>query len=522
LGHVRQNPIASSKSEPATHITKSRSVIASLWIAPGAVSGVNALARTTPAARLTADTLREIGMTPAQTDATLARLGPDASYADLDRAFSWHAAANAAEGGAPTSILDRFFRGRAATADDRIANVVSNNLGARPDMTMEENAIRDARTAASENYYKIARASPIPADVTPIMSDIDSQIPTASGSVKSVLRTVKSYLTDDAATATNSLGLTVPKGTSDGILGARQALDDLMYNRDTGEAKLGQNAMYVAGELRKQIDAVAKTDPLIAAGDAAYSEHSGVLDALKEGQDVFKPSTRAQDVVRSAVGKTPDELAAMQKGALGSLWERLDGAPGDWSTARTMFAKATANRAKAQALFPNAGNVLDEVQNEIEKRYTEAKVIGGSDTAARSAGSALFRPQPAASGSALPAIVGGLTGGPAAAVAGEVGREVFSNLRSTMANNALMRLRMGQARGMAGTPAERGDFADTVGRAYSAQPVENALSGPGAQGVNLLTRSAPNPGRQYFFGPNGPAVPTLNALSRFGMGGAAP
>ena len=34
MGHVRQNPIASSKSEPATHITKSRSVIASLWIAP--------------------------------------------------------------------------------------------------------------------------------------------------------------------------------------------------------------------------------------------------------------------------------------------------------------------------------------------------------------------------------------------------------------------------------------------------------------------------------------------------------
>lgn len=202
--------------------------------------------------------------------------------------------------------------------------------------------------------------------------------------------------------------------------------------------------------------------------------------------------------------KTPDELAAMQKGALGSLWEALDGTKGDYAEARTMFAKATANRAKAQALFPNADNVLDEVQNELEKRYTEAKVIGGSDTAARQAGSALFRPQPSAAGSPLPAIVGGIAGGVPGAAVGEVGREVFSNLRSTVANNALMRLRTGLARGTAGTPAERADFADTVARAYRAQPVANALSGPGAQGVNLLTRSAPNPGRQYYFGPSRP------------------
>src|SRR5271155_4245711 len=37
LGHVRQKQIARRKSEPATPITKSRSVIASLWIAPTAM-----------------------------------------------------------------------------------------------------------------------------------------------------------------------------------------------------------------------------------------------------------------------------------------------------------------------------------------------------------------------------------------------------------------------------------------------------------------------------------------------------
>ena len=34
MGHVRQKQLARRKSEPATPITKSRSVIASLWIAP--------------------------------------------------------------------------------------------------------------------------------------------------------------------------------------------------------------------------------------------------------------------------------------------------------------------------------------------------------------------------------------------------------------------------------------------------------------------------------------------------------
>ena len=73
-------------------------------------------------------------------------------------------------------------------------------------------------------------------------------------------------------------GIVVPKGTLDGILGARQALDDMIYNRDTGEVKLGGNALHVAQDLRNQIDAAAKTDPLLAAGDQAFAEHSANLD----------------------------------------------------------------------------------------------------------------------------------------------------------------------------------------------------------------------------------------------------
>src|SRR5271170_1099690 len=39
LGHVRQKQLTRRKSEPATPITKSRSVIASLWIAPRSYFG---------------------------------------------------------------------------------------------------------------------------------------------------------------------------------------------------------------------------------------------------------------------------------------------------------------------------------------------------------------------------------------------------------------------------------------------------------------------------------------------------
>jgi hypothetical protein len=151
------------------------------FFAGAANRGVNALARTDPASRLVAGALRDADRTPTQEDATLARMGPQASYADVDPAVADIASANAVLGGGPKSKSVAFFGG-AATADDRINDVMTSNLGARPDLKLEEQGIKDARTAAADPYYKAVRASPVPMDVTPIMADIDSQLPTASAS----------------------------------------------------------------------------------------------------------------------------------------------------------------------------------------------------------------------------------------------------------------------------------------------------------------------------------------------------
>jgi hypothetical protein len=144
------------------------------------------------------------------------------------------------------------------------------------------------------------------------------------------------------------------------------------------------------------------------------------LDALKEGHDVFGKGTSFQDVQRSAAAKAanPDELVAYQKGALTSLFESLDGVRGDYSAARQLFSKATANRAKLDAIFAGASNVLDKIQDEIAQRATEHEVIGNSRTASRIFGAnALKPPEPNPVVSNAPALVGALTGGIPGAVA---------------------------------------------------------------------------------------------------------
>lgn len=110
---------------------------------------LNLLSGTSPEARNVANVLAEIGMTPEDAKIALAKMGPNATLADINPALTAEAGGLAAQGGAPTSILKGAMAARAAGADDRIAQAVDSALGPKPDAVGILNDIRQ-RAGASE------------------------------------------------------------------------------------------------------------------------------------------------------------------------------------------------------------------------------------------------------------------------------------------------------------------------------------------------------------------------------------
>ena len=151
-----------------------------------------------------------------------------------------------------------------------------------------------------------------------------------------------------------------------------------------------------------------------------------------------------------------------------------------------MFAKASANRAKLDALFPNSGKVFDMLHGEAAMRATEQRVAQNSVTAEAQAVGRKYSPQTEPGiGAAAPIIGEAIGGGPGAAAA-LGGRLLYGSVKDAMMRNALARLTEGTARGLAATGPEQQQFLGQLSRAYST----NALASGISRGGDFLTNAA--------------------------------
>lgn len=464
-------------------------------------AGVNALSNTlsrvSPAARNIVDILTKAGLTPEQAQARLAQIGAHATMADLDPSITAEAGGIASMGGEPTSILKKAYGARAADANNRMAAAVDQHLGTRPDLTATEAAIKEQASKEASPYYEAAKSTAGQMDTAPILANIESKMKSAVGGVKNILQTAKNYLTYETAGMVGPDGkattMIVPKDDPQSILGVRQALDDIIEKApQSGDATTaGRNAVRAAQDVRGQIDDLLKTDPNIRAGDAAYSKQMKNLEALQEGTDVFKAGTRIEDVNRSIATKTPDQVAAMQHGALSAVHDAMDNArQGDFAAARSLFAKSSANRAKLDAMFPNAGKVFDTLDNEMAMRATEQKVAQGSDTAQRLAIQQKYNPQGNISpGSIVAPIVGEAVGGAPGAAAGSAINHAWNAARNALTSASRARLISGTAERLSAMGNMQKQFMQEISRAARVNGPANALAEIASRGANLAVRS---------------------------------
>ncbi len=460
-------------------------------------AGSNLLYRTTAGAANVANMLRDAGMTPAQAEAELAS-NPRLVPADLTPGMSDEAGALAAKGGVRTEVLKGAMKARGTSADDQIQQIAVAHLGPRPDPTMAKEAIQAGASTAADPFYSAMRANPTPMDVTPILSDIDSQLTRAprGGGTATVLNKLKGYLTDTKG---------VPIDDPDILLNARQEIDGDLKGLERGTidgTTAGKKAYDAADNIRKQLDAVLKTDPNIKAGDAAYSSRIVAKEDLDNGMDIFK--TPIADFKRSiaAASADPARLQAMQQGALATVHDGLAGVTGDYAKARNLFAKGTDNRNKLDALFPGgAGKFLDELGDEIRMRGTEGNVAVGSQTASRLAiGKKYGTPSEGQHGinPTIPLVADAL-GGAGTAVAATGAKMVYGNMRNAIAEAGRQRLMEETARGLAGE--NQPQFMEQVARAFNAHPITHGLVSGAPYATNLLSRPLAQVGANRLYPP---------------------
>lgn len=445
--------------------------------------------------------LSDIGMSPAAARSALARMGPAATLADIDPALTTEAGGLAAKGGAPTSILKGAMAQRAAQADNRVSAAIDQTLGPKPDLTAVKDTIQEQASSSAAPYYDAARASAAPMNITPVLNSIDAQLKNAVGGEAAVLNKAKAYLTDQKVGLPGPDGspttMIVPKDDAGALLKVRQALDgdmeSLQRNGSIDGTSAGKSALRAASDIRGQLDDVLKSDDNIAQGDANFAYHMNLKDAVDNGTELFTKGVRTEDFQRSLAAMSPEQLEATRQGARIAIGDVLEQARrGELSGAQSMFAKASANRAKLDALFPNASNVFDMVHGETAMRATEQRVAQNSATAERQAVMEKYSPPKGSSAPsiALPLAAEALGGAPLVA-ATSAAKAGFSGIRNALTAAGRSKMMEGTARGLVSTGADQDAFLSQIARLQATSPLltrGNALAGLLAGGVGARNK----------------------------------
>lgn len=365
------------------------------------------------AVRDVAKMLRDEGLTPAQADAALAKLGPKATLADISEVIEHSAKGLAEFGGKPTGILKGRYGAREDTASADRAKFIEQRLGGpKPDLEAEKKLITDEATRLSGPDYKASKAAGDVFDAKPIIQNIDDALVDAVGSEKKALLEAKGFFfregKKDPAT-----GEIVKELKTDltALHKTRIGLDAHLDEMQQPGNSLAKSTLRAVEKVRGELDKLLKTNTKFADADAAFSERMTVKDALDYGYNAIRGAGNArspnkEEFVKFWDAATPAQQEAIKKGIRARIGDVLENtAKGELSGAKQLFASKTANREKfIKAFGSDAEGVLDELAAELAFKSTESAVRYGSKTAGATAVRMKY------SGEGNPSVVGSLPG----------------------------------------------------------------------------------------------------------------
>lgn len=452
--------------------------------------------------------LDELGITPEKAQAELAKLGPEATYADLDQALRTQAAAIAGLGGKPTQITKDAFGARAASGPGRTADKINEILGPAPDITATEEAITAAAQKQAEPHYTAAKASGGQIDASPADDWLTQRLESAKGDTKTALKKFQSYLYSErdvpkldanGSPVLDANGNKIMEkqthldNTLDALHQARIEMDaDINALKRTPEGSARNVQLRAMQDARNQLDTIMKSNPDMAAGDQTFATYMKTKESFETGQTVFSNKVNADDLARLVASATPEQLAMLRFGARGAIDKAIsDGTRGELAAAESMFGKKSSNRDKLEILFPGqADQVLELVRSNATFRATENKVLAPSGTAELTTAQKARQPQKAGLEEWVSSLVAGfLSGshfGPESGALTAIGSKAFLNLLHGMQNAGVKITNADLARILSASSGER----NKITNALLAKVRRTTNLGTVEKGLNLGAKAA--------------------------------
>lgn len=346
------------------------------------------------------ETFEEAGLTPAQVDAELKRLGPKATLADIDPAFLAEAEGLAKSGGSPTSIIKKRFEARADTANYDTTHIINKHLGGNVDIeALKERIIEDAQKATKKDYDIAHTAAGL--DVKPVIDAIDAKLKTAVGPKAGDLQEIKSYF---YKTVKDHKGnpIQVLKDDLESLHEIRTQLDTRINNKNP-TTSYDKNSLNAVKDVRAHLDTELKTIPEMASADAKYAEKMKVLKGVDIGQKIFDRKINYGQFAKEFNGASAEKQNVIREGIKAHIYDVLERATkGELTEAQKLFGKNTANREKFKLAYgQNADEVLDALEKEAKFNATEKTIEGGARTGQIQAVQQKYgiRPKPTGAGS---------------------------------------------------------------------------------------------------------------------------
>jgi hypothetical protein len=420
------------------------------------------------AVKNTLQVLSDAGYTPQQVKAELARLGPDATIADLDPAFLAEANALAKSGGTATSLMKGRYQARADQANDAAMQMFEKRLGGVPDLDIAKQRIIDDAHRLTKTDYDAAHASTQILDAKPLIDEINDKLKVAKGPHAQALNTAKSLLYKNEVDAS---GNKVPENSVIGLHETRKNLDDIIQKAKEPQSSTGRNALNAIKDARAKVDDLLKTNLQMKAADEKFAEKMGIANGLQIGKDAFNNKTNYNQFYKIYSTASPEVQETIREGARGAIGDLMHGGPqGELSASQKLFEKKSLNRDKFTLMFgKGAEDVLDELHNRLNFKRTEQQIEHGSLTAQHEAIQARYGIRPAGNESYLSAAAKGgiadvIGGTPLIATGINTGKRLLSGGYSSYTENRLGAKIGGTADILSRQGAQRDNAVDILNR----------------------------------------------------------
>lgn len=343
--------------------------------------------------------VRDDGLDPAAIGQRMQELGPDAMLMDLGPNLQRQAGALAATPGRGQEIVRGAIANRQAGAGGRVGGALDDALGQPFDTLALADDIVTRRSAAARPLYQSAYQDGANGVWSPELERM-----AGSPMVADAMR--KAAATGQDRAILDGFGSFNPRVTftQDGRLvfnqtrpGGSPLYPDLQYwdyvkrNLDdiAGEAaRAGRGsqasvARTMASRLRDELD---RAVPSYRAAREAYAGPSAVMEAMEEGQAVFRNAVTPAQLRRQIASMGQAERDAFIQGARAQVADIMGTARNDALAARSMFQRGY-NRDKLEILLgrDQAQRLTQALDAETAFTRTRDIVTGNSETAARSA-----------------------------------------------------------------------------------------------------------------------------------------